>query len=68
MSGISLWRCSRCCEQVAVVVDGTKRFCGDCFYRQTVDKIMAAAFAPAPELTPLPPPPAIREAASAPLS
>ena len=45
MSGIRLWRCSRCYEQAAVVVDRTKPFCGDCFYRQTVERVMAVAFA-----------------------
>jgi hypothetical protein len=50
MSGIRLWRCSRCCEQMAVVaVDATRLFCGECFYRQTVERVMAEAFAPAPE-------------------
>ena len=50
MSGIRLWRCSRCCEQAAVVaVDSTRLFCGECFYRQTVERIMAEAFAAAPE-------------------
>ena len=39
MSGIRLWRCSRCCEQAAVVaVDSTRLFCGECFYRQTVER------------------------------
>jgi len=47
MSGIRLWRCSRCCEQVAVVVDRTKLFCGECFYRQTVERGMPVAFATA---------------------
>ena len=47
MSGIRLWRCSRCCEQVAVVVDRTRLFCGECFYRQTVERVMSAAFATA---------------------
>ena len=47
MSGIRLWRCSRCCENEAVVaVDRTTLFCGDCFYLQTVERVMAAAFAP----------------------
>ena len=56
MSGIRLWRCSRCCDKDAVVaVDRTRLFCGDCFYAQTVERIMAAAFAPAPSLeTPAP--------------
>ena len=46
MSGIRLWRCSRCLEQEAVVViERTRLFCGDCFYRQTVERVMAAAFA-----------------------
>ena len=45
MAGINLWRCSRCSDHVAVVVDHTKRFCGDCFYRVTVERIMSAAFA-----------------------
>ena len=50
MSGIRLWRCSRCCVKEAVVsLDATTLFCGDCFYRQTVERVMAAAFAPAPE-------------------
>ena len=53
MSGIRLWRCSRCCEAEAVVaVDRTTLFCGDCFYRQTVERVMAAAFAP-PSAPPL---------------
>ena len=44
MAGINLWRCSRCSEHVAVVIDREKRFCGDCFYVVTVERIMSAAF------------------------
>ena len=50
MSGIRLWRCSRCCEAVAVVVDRTRLFCGDCFYRQTVERVMSVAFDTASDL------------------
>jgi hypothetical protein len=46
MIGFRLWRCSRCSERVAVVVDRTKLFCGECFYRQTVERVMTAAFVP----------------------
>jgi hypothetical protein len=62
MSGIRLWRCSRCYEQVGVVVDHAKLFCGDCFYRQTVERVMSAAFATASDSAP---PPAARGAATA---
>ena len=49
MNGIRLWRCSRCCVTEAVVaLDPTRLFCGECFYRQTVERVMAQAFAPAP--------------------
>jgi len=54
MSGIRLWRCSRCYEQPAVVVDRTKPFCGDCFHRQTVERVMSAAFATASDQPPAP--------------
>lgn len=43
MAGIRLWRCTRC-ENVASIAVGTTLLCGDCFYRQTVERIMAAAF------------------------
>jgi hypothetical protein len=50
MSGIRLWRCSRCCVKEAVVaLDPTRLFCGECFYRQTVERVTAEAFAPDPE-------------------
>jgi len=53
MSGIRLWRCSRCCDQEAVVaLDATRLFCGDCFYRQTVERVMAAAFVSSDEPPP----------------
>ena len=45
MAGTRLWRCSRC-EAVASVIDGPLLLCGKCFYRKTVDRIMAAAFVP----------------------
>ncbi len=43
MAGIRLWRCTHC-EQVASVIDRSILLCGDCFLRQTVEKIMATAF------------------------
>jgi hypothetical protein len=64
MSGIRLWRCSRCYEQVAVVIDRTKQFCGECFYRQTVVRVMSVAFATDSD-QPLPPPPLTRTATDA---
>ena len=54
MSGIRLWRCSRCYEQAGVVIDRAKLFCGDCFYRQTVERVMSVAFASASDEAPAP--------------
>ena len=48
MPGIQLWRCSRCSNESGTVFQGAKLLCGDCFYRQTVERIMAAAFLPEP--------------------
>jgi hypothetical protein len=61
-----LWRCSRCYEQVAVVVDRTKQFCGDCFYQATVERVMAVAFASATDsAAPVPAPVSARSAPAA---
>ena len=47
MAGIRSWRCSRC-EDVASILEGSALLCGDCFLRQTGERIMAAAFLPNP--------------------